>query len=152
MSEGTAWSDMSFKTCIQSPDSTKSSICDIQKSISNRKFILEQFDWSLTTNYNPKTWHFNPRTPNPRTNKFFSPRAAHFVLVLIKFYGTPLQSYVTIMLAVFPLGKNNIRRLSGHIQIFNHWEEANTHRMTFMLFYCCPGYTVHNMFVRLPTA
>ena len=40
---------------------------------------------------------FQPRTPNPRTflanprqEKFFVLRAAHFVLGLIKFYGTPL--------------------------------------------------------------
>ena len=55
-----------------------------------RKFIKEQFAWSLTTNYNPRTP--NPRTflANLRTEKFFALRAAHFVLGLIKFYGTPL--------------------------------------------------------------
>ena len=60
-------------------------------STCNRKFIWEQFDWSLTTNFNPSTWYFNPRTPNPRTFQA-NPRTetAHFVLGLMKFYGTPL--------------------------------------------------------------
>ena len=66
------------------------------KFYNNRKFIQDQFDWSLTTIFDPITWYFNPRTPNPRTflnnpitEKFFALRAAHFVLGLMKFYVTP---------------------------------------------------------------
>ena len=63
----------------------------------NRKLIQEQFDCSPTTNCNPRTWYFNPRTPiprtfpaNPRREKFSTLCAARFVLWLMKFYGTPL--------------------------------------------------------------
>ena len=71
-------------------------------SACNRKSFFGQFEWSLTTIFNPRTWYFNPRTPNPRTflanprtEKFFALRAAHFVLGLIKFYGTPLGGGVS---------------------------------------------------------
>ena len=47
---------------------------------------MEQFDWSLTTNFNARTF-----LANPRTEIFFALCAAHFVLGLIHFYSTPLQ-------------------------------------------------------------
>ena len=48
----------------------------------NRKFIQDQFDWSLTTIFNPRTWYFNPRNtqnfseqPNGR-KKFCAARSS----------------------------------------------------------------------------
>ena len=89
---------MEFKTYIQSSGPKKSYIYILHSmSTCNSKFIWEQFDWSPTTIFNPKTWYFNPRTSlaNPITD-FFALRAAHFVLGSMKFQGTPLVPLIFV--------------------------------------------------------
>ena len=67
-----------------------------------RKFIKNQFNWSLTTIFNPRTWYFNPRTPNPgiflanpRTENFFRAARSSFFFGLI-LYGSPLVQLIFV--------------------------------------------------------